>query len=437
MKFFKSSHFRQTSGGSNGKDKKKAKANDAEPSGPESERTVYVHNLPPSATWQGVNDIFRQVGTVIRSDVDTSESRSRVVFATPHEAHQAVVRINNSVWNGHTLYVTNVPFTGVEQVGTFASAAPPTNDFSSSSTATSALLPGMNNFASSSSALLPGPVPSPVSILPPVGNTFSASSSAPFPGPVLTQAPAGNKFSSSAPFPNPDFHYMPPYEYRHIDSVKIRTLEQQVTNISREKFQFQELLRAHGIPRPGVRTLFPLSQQRELARQRMQAEQEELEAEVQRLQQLESQQQQQLLLEQQQLQFQQQQDQFDSAVKRLHNVVQLQQFQQQQQHQQFFQLHQQHHELLMQSQIHQQQHQQQLNQQLQQQSQGWISQSQIQQQNLSIVAQMVESLQQQQPQPPQQPAQPAQHAAQGPAQQGQQPQIPQLPPHQQPQPPQP
>ncbi|KAJ3280574.1 hypothetical protein HDU79_011531 [Rhizoclosmatium sp. JEL0117] len=362
MKFLKPSHFRQTSDCSNGKDNDRF--NNAEPSGPESERTVYVHNLPPSATWQGVNEIFRQVGTVIRSVVETSESnlRSRVVLASPHEAHQAIVELGDSVWDGHTLHVTSVPFTGVQQVGPFSSAAFTANNFSS---------------------------------------------------------------SSAAPFPNPDFRYIPPYAFRYIDNVRIKTLEQECINLYREKLQLMELLRTYRKPLSGIKTLFSSGQQRELARRRQQAEQEEYEDVVLRLQELESQQQQQQLLQQQRLQFHQMQVQLVSAVRQI---------------------------------------QQQSTQQMQQLHQAYFTQAQ----NLTAIAERVESLQQQLLQPPeyfahqgspaqqdqeqqpqqrqqrqqqpqlqplQQPAQLAQHAV--PSQQGQQPQIPQLPTYQQLQPTQP
>ncbi|KAJ3280575.1 hypothetical protein HDU79_011532 [Rhizoclosmatium sp. JEL0117] len=341
MKFLKPSHFRQISDCSNGKDNDRF--NNAEPRGPESERTVYVHNLPPSATWQGVNEIFRQVGTVIRSVVETSESnlRSRVVLASPHEAHQAIVELGDSVWDGHTLHVTSVPFTGVQQVGPFSSAASTANNFSS---------------------------------------------------------------SSAAPFPNPDF---------------------QCINLYREKLQLMELLRTYRKPLSGIKTLFSSGQQRELARRRQQAEQEEYEDVVLRLQELESQQQQQQLLQQQRLQFQQMQVQLVSAVRQ----IQKQSTQQMQQlHQAYF--------TQAQNLTAIAERVESLQQQLQQPPEYFAQQvSPVQQDQEQQPQQRQQRQQQPQLQPLQQPAQLARHAV--PSQQGQQPQIPQLPTYQQLQPTQP
>ncbi|KAI8916755.1 hypothetical protein DFJ77DRAFT_353679 [Powellomyces hirtus] len=73
-------------------------------------RQLTVSNLPWSVGWQDLKDLFREVGTVVRSDVAQNPSgRSRgygtVLYATVDEAQAAITTFNNYEWNGRKIEV--------------------------------------------------------------------------------------------------------------------------------------------------------------------------------------------------------------------------------------------------------------------------------------------------------------------------------------------
>ncbi|WFD31720.1 hypothetical protein MSPP1_002759 [Malassezia sp. CBS 17886] len=71
---------------------------------------LFVGNLPYSARWQDVKDLFRRAGTVLRADVHvTAENRScgtgTVLFATEDDALHAVETLHGYSWQGRVLDV--------------------------------------------------------------------------------------------------------------------------------------------------------------------------------------------------------------------------------------------------------------------------------------------------------------------------------------------
>jgi RNA recognition motif-containing protein len=72
---------------------------------------VFVGNLPFSARWQDLKDLFKEVGDVIRADVKVDEysGRSRgfgmVYFATQEDVQTAIERFNNYEMDGRRLDV--------------------------------------------------------------------------------------------------------------------------------------------------------------------------------------------------------------------------------------------------------------------------------------------------------------------------------------------
>ncbi|WBW74535.1 RNA-binding protein involved in export of mRNAs Hrb1 [Schizosaccharomyces osmophilus] len=73
-------------------------------------RQLFVGNLPYSVRWQDLKDLFRQVGTVVRADVQMNQDgRSRgigiVLMSSAKDAHDAIEMLNNTAYMGRTLEV--------------------------------------------------------------------------------------------------------------------------------------------------------------------------------------------------------------------------------------------------------------------------------------------------------------------------------------------
>ncbi|KNC97522.1 uncharacterized protein SPPG_06998 [Spizellomyces punctatus DAOM BR117] len=73
-------------------------------------RALYVGNIPYSAGWQDLKDLFRQTGNVVRADVPQDfQGRSKgfgtVVMSTVDEARKAVSLFNSYEWNGRRIEV--------------------------------------------------------------------------------------------------------------------------------------------------------------------------------------------------------------------------------------------------------------------------------------------------------------------------------------------
>ncbi|EPY52735.1 RNA-binding protein [Schizosaccharomyces cryophilus OY26] len=76
----------------------------------DTERQLFVGNLPYSVRWQDLKDLFRQVGTVVRADVQMNrDGRSRgigiVLMSSSKDAHDAIKSLNNTDYMGRTLEV--------------------------------------------------------------------------------------------------------------------------------------------------------------------------------------------------------------------------------------------------------------------------------------------------------------------------------------------
>ncbi|KAG0136032.1 hypothetical protein HOY82DRAFT_576589 [Tuber indicum] len=80
-------------------------------------RQIYVSNLPYTAGWQDLKDLFRQAGAVVRADVhigpDGRPKGSGVVaFESPEDARNAIAQFNNYDWQGRQLEVREDRFAG-------------------------------------------------------------------------------------------------------------------------------------------------------------------------------------------------------------------------------------------------------------------------------------------------------------------------------------
>lgn len=69
---------------------------------------LVVHNLPFSARWQDVKDLFRRAGTVLRADVHLlpdgrGSGSGTVLFATLEDATRAVDMLHGYMWQGRVL----------------------------------------------------------------------------------------------------------------------------------------------------------------------------------------------------------------------------------------------------------------------------------------------------------------------------------------------
>jgi RNA recognition motif-containing protein len=73
-------------------------------------RALYVGNVPFSASWQSLKDLFKQAGVVERSDIPSdghkkSKGFGLVVMQTVEEAQAAQEMFHNYEWNGRVLDV--------------------------------------------------------------------------------------------------------------------------------------------------------------------------------------------------------------------------------------------------------------------------------------------------------------------------------------------
>ncbi|KAL1924842.1 uncharacterized protein VTP21DRAFT_4496 [Calcarisporiella thermophila] len=73
-------------------------------------RQLYVANLPYTAGWQDVKDLFRRAGNIQRANVlsskdGRSKGRAIVMFATPQDAQNAINLLNGYEWQGRRLEV--------------------------------------------------------------------------------------------------------------------------------------------------------------------------------------------------------------------------------------------------------------------------------------------------------------------------------------------
>ncbi|KAI9004164.1 hypothetical protein BC832DRAFT_558799 [Gaertneriomyces semiglobifer] len=73
-------------------------------------RALYVGNIPYSAGWQDLKDLFRQAGNVVRADVPSDfQGRSKgfgtIVMGTVDEARKAMTVLNNYEWSGRRIEV--------------------------------------------------------------------------------------------------------------------------------------------------------------------------------------------------------------------------------------------------------------------------------------------------------------------------------------------
>lgn len=85
-------------------------------------RQIYVSNLPYTAGWQDLKDLFRQAGAVVRADVhigpDGRPKGSGVVaFESPEDARNAIAQFNNYDWQGRQLEVREDRFAGSSGFG--------------------------------------------------------------------------------------------------------------------------------------------------------------------------------------------------------------------------------------------------------------------------------------------------------------------------------
>lgn len=80
-------------------------------------RQLFVGNLPYTATWQDMKDLFREAGAIIRADVATfPDGRPKgtgiVVFETHEDAKNAVATFNGYSWQDSILQVRPDRFAG-------------------------------------------------------------------------------------------------------------------------------------------------------------------------------------------------------------------------------------------------------------------------------------------------------------------------------------
>jgi len=73
-------------------------------------RQLFVGNLPYSARWQDLKDLFRDTGRVERADVfmdgpNRSKGCGIVVFESPSDAERAIDMLNDYEWNGRRIDV--------------------------------------------------------------------------------------------------------------------------------------------------------------------------------------------------------------------------------------------------------------------------------------------------------------------------------------------
>ncbi|PWN35972.1 uncharacterized protein FA14DRAFT_122073 [Meira miltonrushii] len=78
---------------------------------------LYIGNLPYSAGWQDLKDMFRAAGNVVRADINIGpDGRSKgsgiVVFANPEDAQNAISQFNGTDWNGRPIEVREDRFAG-------------------------------------------------------------------------------------------------------------------------------------------------------------------------------------------------------------------------------------------------------------------------------------------------------------------------------------
>jgi len=78
-------------------------------------RQVYVGNLPYTTTWQELKDHFRSVGRVVRADTLTgADGRSKgsgtVLFESRHDAQKAIEVLNNTEFQGRTIFIQEDKF---------------------------------------------------------------------------------------------------------------------------------------------------------------------------------------------------------------------------------------------------------------------------------------------------------------------------------------
>ncbi|KAI8890573.1 RNA-binding domain-containing protein [Backusella circina FSU 941] len=72
---------------------------------------LYVGNLPHSASWQDMKDLFRKAGRVLHTDVNTEPGSRRsngtgtVIFGDSRTAHAAIDMFHGYEWQGSTLQV--------------------------------------------------------------------------------------------------------------------------------------------------------------------------------------------------------------------------------------------------------------------------------------------------------------------------------------------
>jgi RNA recognition motif-containing protein len=79
--------------------------------------SIFVGNLPYTAVWQDVKDLFRQAGNVVRADIQLNfEGRSKgcgtVVFETEDDAQNAIRMFNGYDFQGRPLEVREDRFAG-------------------------------------------------------------------------------------------------------------------------------------------------------------------------------------------------------------------------------------------------------------------------------------------------------------------------------------
>ncbi|CCF60003.1 hypothetical protein KAFR_0I02240 [Kazachstania africana CBS 2517] len=81
---------------------------------------VFIINLPYSATWQDLKDLFRESGDVLRADIELdyngySRGFGNVFYATKEEMYSAIDRFNGYDWNGRILEVREGKFNQINE----------------------------------------------------------------------------------------------------------------------------------------------------------------------------------------------------------------------------------------------------------------------------------------------------------------------------------
>ncbi|KAF5095420.1 hypothetical protein D0Z03_001836 [Geotrichum reessii] len=70
---------------------------------------LFIANLPYSAGWQDLKDLFREAGDIVRADVYTNNGRSKgvgtVLFSNPNDAEIAIEKFNGFEMDGRALEV--------------------------------------------------------------------------------------------------------------------------------------------------------------------------------------------------------------------------------------------------------------------------------------------------------------------------------------------